>query len=227
MNIFKNNSSVIPYTINKEFSSSLYISVHAGEVVVNAPWYFSRKQIQAVIEEKRQWILEKIKQYQEQNNIYINKGTISILGATRPVHLYYKCVKSPTINLVDGVIEVILPNKYKKLETTSIFEVLVQKLYDKIAEQEIEKVMEKTRLMLGFAPEDYCLQRLQNNQMGLCSTADKKIIINPDIIKYDRKVIEYVVLHEFCHLKYKIHAKGFWQMIKTYMPEYETYERML
>ena len=43
------------------------------------------------------------------------------------------------------------------------------------------------------------------------------------IVAYDEKTIEYVILHEFCHLKYKIRTKNFWKMIGTYMPNYEQY----
>ena len=34
-------------------------------------------------------------------------------------------------------------------------DILIDKLYTKIAERELENIMEKTRLMVGFAPEDY------------------------------------------------------------------------
>ena len=98
MSIFKNNNGVIQYSINKEFGSNCYISVDSGEVVINAPWYFSRKQIQAIIEEKRNWIIEKVKEYQEKNNTYTTKGSISILGVAHKICLYYKNVKAPTIN---------------------------------------------------------------------------------------------------------------------------------
>ena len=70
MNILKTRNNVISYTVNKEISSNCYVAVDGGEVVVNAPWYFSRKQIQTIIEEKRQWILNKIEEYQEQNRVY-------------------------------------------------------------------------------------------------------------------------------------------------------------
>jgi len=52
MGFLKNKSNVISYTISKANTSECYISVDSGEVVVNAPWYFSRKQIQTIIEEK-------------------------------------------------------------------------------------------------------------------------------------------------------------------------------
>ncbi len=150
-------------------------------------------------------------------------GSVCILGVIHCLHLYYRNVKTSTINLINRTIEAILPNKYRKLEKSQLLKILVEKLYDKIAEQEIERAMEKTRLLLGFAPEDYSIQRLENGQIAECYTDEKKIIINPDIAKYDRKVIEYIVLHEFCHLKYKNHCRGFWQMIKKYMPDYQKY----
>ena len=223
MSIFKNNSGVIQYSINKEFGSNCYIAVDSGEVVVNAPWYFSRKQIQSIIEEKRNWIIEKLKEYQEKNNAYTDKGSISILGVTHKICLYYKNIKTPTINLVNHSIEIFFPNKYKKMDTAQILNILIEKLYAKIAEQEIEQIMEKVRLMVGFAPENYFIKKIENNMLGTCITEKQEIIISPDIVKCDRKTIEYIVLHQFCHLKYKIHSKGFWQMIEKYMPEYKRY----
>ena len=61
------------------------------------------------------------------------------------------------------------------------------------------------------------------NVLATC-TEDKKILINPRIVKYKREVIEYIVLHEFCHLKYKNHTKSFYNMLEKYMPDYKKYE---
>lgn len=151
-------------------------------------------------------------------------GTISVLGRIYEFHLFYKHIKTATINFSNNIIEVILPNKFKKLSTDNILKISTEIIYDKIAKKEVEQVMEKTRLLLGFAPEDYIIKRLYNGQMGLCYTKEKKIVINPDIVKYDRRTIEYIILHQFCHLKYKTHSKGFWQMMKKYMPNYEQFQ---
>lgn len=227
MNIFKTKNNVISYTINKAGSSECYISVDAGEVVVSAPWYFSRKQIQTAIEEKKQWILNKIEEYQESNKVYTDKGTIFVLGAAHQVCLYYKNIDTPNINLINRTIEIVLPNKYKKVETTQILKILIDKLYQKVAEQEVERAMEKTRLLLGYAPEDYEIINLEKNIIAHCYNEEQKISISSNIAKYDRNIIDYIVLHEFCHLKYKIHTKNFWKIIKKYMPSYERYEKIL
>ena len=44
---------------------------------------------------------------------------------------------------------------------------------------------------------------------------------------YDRFVIDYVVLHEICHLRYMNHSKNFWNMVSTYMPNYKEAEAEL
>ena len=96
-------------------------------------------------------------------------------------------------------------------------------MYDEIARVEIENIMEETRIMLkGIAPENYIIKRMPNK---LAKTLkDKTIIINPEIVKYNKEVLRYVVLYEFCNLKYRTNTKKFWNMIEKYMPRYEEYE---
>lgn len=65
MGFLRNRSGVITYTIDKNIKNNLYISVQNGEVVVSAPWYFSRNQIQEIVDEKKRWILKKIKEHEE------------------------------------------------------------------------------------------------------------------------------------------------------------------
>ena len=116
MNILKFKNDVIPYTVNKAVSGALCICVDGNEVVVNAPWYVSKKHIQEVINEKKQWIISKIEKYNQNQYIYSNKGVISLLGNEYPVCVFYKNSVAPTINLENGKVEVILPTKYKKIE---------------------------------------------------------------------------------------------------------------
>ena len=96
-------------------------------------------------------------------------------------------------------------------------------MYDEIARVEIENAMEEVRVMLnGLAPENYIIKRIPNK---LAKTLqDKTLVINPDIVKYEKPVLKYVLLYEFCHLKFKTNSKKFWNMIEQYIPFYEEYE---
>ena len=221
MNLFSNKNNVITYTVNKASTSNLYISVQNGEVVINAPWYTTSSQIQRVAEEKKQWILNKLKEYElscESKKTYTKIETVKVLGKDYDLEVQYKMIKTPSLSFEDSKIQVVLPNQFKKMENAEIVSILMNKMYEKIAEKEIENSMEKTRLLLEIAPEDYEIKRMENT---IAKCKEGKITINPDIVMYSRDIIDYIVLHEFCHLKYKNHTKSFYNMLKTYMPNYE------
>ena len=149
-----------------------------------------------------------------------------IFGEEYDVQIDYTKINNPELNLIGKTININLPNKLKKIRNTRILQIALEKMYDEIARIEIENIMEETRVKLkGLAPENYEIKRMSNRlAMGL---PNKTIIINPDVIKYDKQVLRYVILHEFCHLKYKSHAKGFFKMMKQYMPNYEKYDYIL
>ena len=218
--------NIITYTVNKNFNNELYLSVQNGEVVVKAPWYYSNTQIQDIIEEKRQWILNKIKEYEvAQDKKYIRNEIVKLLGDDCKVIINYKNLKKPTLTVEGKDIKICLPNKYKKLNREEILVKLIEKLYDLVAEKEIEPIMEKVRKQLGFAPEDYEIKRI-NNKMADCITEKGLIVINPDIVKFDKQTIEYILIHEFAHLKYKTHSKKFNDMINKYVSNIEKYLQM-
>lgn len=152
--------------------------------------------------------------------------TVKIFGETIYVKVVYAKIKNPELDLVGNVINVYLPNKYKKTGNTAIVRLAIDKMYDEIARVEIEKVMEETRIMLhGLAPENYEIKRISNRFAK--TLPNKTLIINPEIVKFNKQVLRYVILHEFCHLKYKTHSKGFFEMMERYMAEYEQYDYIL
>ena len=149
---------------------------------------------------------------------------VPVLGTDYKVKIIYKNIKIAELDVEDKIIKISLPNKYKKANNERILDIAIDKMYEQIAKVEVERAMEKTRILLGFAPEDYEIRKM-SEELGKCE--ENKITINPEIVKYDREVIDYIVLHEYCHLKYKTHAKGFYKILEKYCPNYEKYEKVL
>ena len=149
---------------------------------------------------------------------------VPVLGTDYKVKMIYRNIKFAELDVEDKIIKISLPNKYKKANNERILDIAIDKMYEQIAKVEIERAMEKTRILLGFAPEDYEIKKI-SDLLGKCE--ENKITINPEIVKYDRGVIDYIVLHEYCHLKYKSHCKSFEKMIEKYEPNYKKYERII
>ncbi len=149
---------------------------------------------------------------------------VPVLGTDYRVKVIYKNVKFAKLDVEDKLIKISLPNKYKKENKEKILDIAIEKMYEQIAKVEVERAMEKTRILLGFAPEDYEIKKIKN-ALGKCE--NKKITINPEVIKYNRNTIDYIVLHQYCHLKYKTHSKGFLKMLGEYEPNFEKYEEII
>ena len=147
--------------------------------------------------------------------------SVKIFGVSYELKVLYKRIKNPKLNVKEKNIEISLPTKYKKIQNDVIIEMLLQKMYDAIANKELELIMEKVRTTLKFAPEDYKIMRL-DKRLGKCLA--NRLIINPDIVKYRKEIIEYVIIYEFCKLKINKTSKKFYDMLKQYMPNYENYE---
>lgn len=156
-------------------------------------------------------------------NTVIERHPVPVLGIDYKVKIVYKNIKITELDVENKTIKVSLPNKYKKISNSDILDLAIEKMYEQIAKVEIERAMEKTRIKLGFAPEEYEIKKIKS--LGKCE--DKKITINPEVVKYSRKVIDYVVLHQYCHLKYKTHSKGFMKLIEKYDPNYKKSEEIL
>ena len=135
----------------------------------------------------------------------------------------YKNIRITELDVENTNIIISLPNRYKKMANTEILDLAIDKMYEQIAKVEIERAMEKTRIMLGFAPEEYEIKKMKI--LGKCENS--KISINPEIVKYKREVIDYIVLHQYCHLKHKTHSKAFYKMIEKYQQNYKKCEEVL
>ena len=158
------------------------------------------------------------------NNIkVIERHPVEILGNDYRLKIEYRNVKVMELNVNDNTIKITLQNKYKKVNSEEMLDFAINKMYDAIAKVEIERAMEKMRKLLGFAPEDYNICRI--NGVGKCENSI--ITINPDVVMFSRDVIDYVVLKQYCHLKYKTECKAYMQLIKNNCKNYEKYEKLL
>ncbi len=149
-----------------------------------------------------------------------------IFGLNYSVNIYYIRIQKPTLNLSENHINIHLPINYRKKNNQKLIDIILLKMYTKIAQNEIENIMEKARHDFGFAPEDYEIKKISST-LATCNKDLQSILINPYVVMYSKEIIEYIIYHEFCHLKYKTHSQKFYDMLKKYKPNYETLDKQL
>ncbi len=68
--------------------------------------------------------------------------------------------------------------------------------------------------------------RNQKTRWGSCSSKGN-LNFNCLLMLMPDKVLDYVVVHELCHLKQMNHSKKFWKEVERYMPDYPNYKKWL
>ncbi len=224
--ILKYNNEIIEYTINRGKRKRAYLHINDGKLEVRVPSRLSEKEIQKIVEEKAKWIYNTIKKYPKIEMIELKFDTgdiFYILGKRYMLEVY------PNSKIEKNKIEIIDSENGNKLnvylkgnkDTTKVKRI-IQKYYNTLAEEEISFAMEKLIRKTGLIPDSFKVRNFKR-AWGNCSS--KKIIsINREVVTYSRHAIEYVCLHELCHLKYMNHSKNFWNLVSFYMPDYKMAE---
>ena len=147
---------------------------------------------------------------------------VSVLGKSLNLNINYKKIKVPELDMNDNEVNLFLPMRYKESGTVDIVSEAIKKMYDEIANIEIANSMEKIRVMLGFAPEDYELRRMKESFIK--NNRNKTIIIKPDITKYSKKIIETSLIQAFCKTRYKENSKEYKNLLQKSIEKYENFE---
>lgn len=150
--------------------------------------------------------------------------------------IIYSKIKNVYIQIKDGKVIIKAPKRISEKELEKIIEKKsgwIEKNLEKSSqkqekpplytEEQFKKIVEKNASELintiGLIPRKIRIRDIKY-AWGSCSN-NKNITINKKLISYSELAIRYVILHEFCHLKYMNHSKDFWDLVQKYMPEYK------
>lgn len=76
-----------------------------------------------------------------------------------------------------------------------------------------------------FKPAGLIIRKMKR-RWGSCS--NKGIItLSTELIKLPELYIEYVILHELCHLKHHNHGSGYYKLLSELFPDYKTVRKDL
>ena len=92
----------------------------------------------------------------------------------------------------------------------------------------LERFRERLNLYAPRISEDYgrVTVREQKTRWGSCSSK-RNLNFNWKLIQAPPEALDYVVIHELCHLREFNHSPRFWQLVQAQMPEYESWKRWL
>jgi predicted metal-dependent hydrolase len=86
------------------------------------------------------------------------------------------------------------------------------------AELKLREKIIRYSLIVGVETNGYKVKDFQS-RWGSC-TPRGRVDFNWKIIMAPNRVVDYVVVHELCHLKQHDHSPQFWKLVESIMPDY-------
>jgi predicted metal-dependent hydrolase len=220
-------SKSIKYNLSFATRKSLGIKVLPdGLVTVIAPNDTSLIDINKKVKSKANWILKQQAFFcsykpNTPERKYVNGETHLYLGrqyklqiiedAINEIKIYRGAMIMKTKKTNPEYLEKKL-NEWYKGKAIFHFEELLNSSLEKFIKYKIEKPVLDIRLM--------------QKRWGSC-TKSGKIILNTELIKAPKGSIEYVVIHELCHLIHYNHNKDFYDLQNRLSPDWEKWKEKL
>lgn len=210
----------IKYSIERRDRKSLAIEVHPdNSVCVVAPLDATLEQIQSKVERKAPWIAKQQRFFNGRPEKAIQPEWVSgeniyYLGRQYRLKIL---AGDPYVKLSGKYLNVTVNDKEDKKKIAD----LVNTWYLKHARIKFEErmilllpILERENLKMNSL-----MIRKLDKRWGSC-TAKGNIVVNADLIKAPINCIDYVLIHEICHLKHHDHSNKFWTLLNKYCPDW-------
>ena len=108
---------------------------------------------------------------------------------------------------------VVLGEKRLKSEIKNIEDFLMTE-----AKRVYKEILNRWIKNIGVKPNKIKIKKMKS-AWGICYS-NKNITLNLKLIHLKRDLIEYVIVHELCHLHIMNHSKEFWNLVERFIPDY-------
>lgn len=197
------------------------ITIVQGNVQVVVPETLSEQRIEAIIQQRRQWIKQKLQLQSEyvpaKVKEYVSGESFSYLGKNYRLKVIEHL---PTeLKLKGGYLQVgVYANVSRQVKQDYIHQQLVQ-WYRYHALERLTGKTNRFARMLDVQPRSIAVRDFTSRWGSCLVTGD--ISYNWKIIIAPHAIVDYVVVHELCHLVEHNHSEQFWKMVGKIIPNHQ------
>lgn len=210
----------------KRRALSVKLQPEANQVLAN--FSISPKQIEIFLLSKKTWLEKNLKIIETQK---LNTPTPTFQeGSLFPFFgelKYFKFVvtklKKISFAEEDGFLICHCPTELNPiLADNSKLKLKLTEFYKSCALAYLENRAHELSEITGLRPNKIKIQTARR-RWGSC-TSERTILLNWKLIVFPKPLIDYVIIHELCHLQYMNHSEKFWDLVQFHCPQFEDLE---
>lgn len=211
----------IVYTLQRKKVKNLNLRVRSdGSVVLSVPVRCPLKQADEFVAAKGAFIRRAKEQFRRtappERGAYTSGGRVTLLGEALRLQMSQG---SPSAERRGDTLYLTLPDP----KDSAAAERLMESYLDRLAKERFTQIMAEqyTQLRQGF---DVAMPRLRIREMrtrwGSCLPQKGVVTLNRQLIFQPLCCVEYVALHELCHLVVPNHSPDFYATVARWMPDW-------
>ncbi len=207
--LIRSNRKTVSLIINRE-----------GELVVRAPKNIAKKQIDLLVSQKQDWIVL-AKQKAEQNKarkseFFVSDGILALFGQEKRV--IFDAQEQPFYSQTDSCFH-LAPAQEEQLRRQA------ETVYRRLARVCIEQKVRDYAQMLQVTPTAVRINGAKT-RWGSCS-GKNSLNFSWRLMLAPGPCVDYVVVHELCHILHHDHSPAFWQEVERVVPDRKLRQQQL
>jgi predicted metal-dependent hydrolase len=220
---FQYGNISIEYTlIQSKRRKTIEVIVDKDKITIRSPFDKSVKEIEQILNDKIKWISQK------QNEIQIKKpeiikplfeenSTLPYLGKNYDLKIIYTEKSIEKIEFDNDLFTICLTKEERDSNEK------IRNLYNNWlvhqADQIFKEKVDQYSKIIDIKPKRIVIKNLKNRWGSI--TKNNTINLNVNLLKAPEDIIDYIIIHELCHLNIKGHSYYFWNYLSKFSPDYK------
>lgn len=209
------------YEIVRQDRKSLALTIKPDMgIILKCPHKVDNERIEKFLKRKWLWMNKQLKffetvQLKQYKKEYISGESFFYLG--RQYKLVVKRNKEESVKLLRGEIVVYTNESVKDgVNTKKILDGWFKNRYEIVFKERFEEMKKR------FDYKNMPILKVRSMSRRWGSFLNKEqIALNPKLIHAPKECIDYVIVHELCHMRYKNHSRKFWDFLEEKYPKWQ------
>lgn len=224
---FQYGTTDIAFDVEFKSRKTMEIAVEPPDIItVIAPIGTSTDQILEKVKSKGSWIIQKIYSFKHMNyqpipREFVNGESFMYLGRNYSMEIELDLItKVPKVKLFRGKFIVAASDKREEPIRKAM-----EQWYRERAQKVIEERVNYYQRYFNKVPKEIKIKE-QKKRWGSC-TSKNELLFNWRCIMAKSNALDYIIVHEMCHMYHKDHSKEFWELLASVLPDYEVRKEWL
>jgi len=221
-------TTTIQYDLHFALRKTLGIDVHPDlSITVTAPQGSDLTDVSARVKKRGAWILRQQREFELYLPLvpprqYVSGETHRYLGKQYRLKVVAGDVEQ--VKLTRGRLFVYTPDPQQRKQVQTLLTAWYRDHAQRVFTERLEACFPRVA-KYGLAYPELEIRQMEK-RWGSC-TAEGKILLNLRLIQAPKALIDYVVMHELCHLQEHHHGAAFYALLDRAMPDWRARRQRL